>query len=118
MSTTIYHNPRCSKSRQTLALLKENGIDPTVIEYLNTPPSPKELKTICEKLCLEPTQIIRTKESLFKEMALSLKDDRSNDEWLEILAANPKLIERPIVVKGDKAVLGRPPENVHQLIGQ
>ena len=118
MSTTIYHNPRCSKSRQTLALLKENGIDPTIIEYLNTPPSAKELKTICEKLRLEPTQIIRTKESLFKEMGLSLKDDRTNDEWFEILAANPKLIERPIVVKGNKAVLGRPPENVHDLIGQ
>jgi len=112
---TIYHNPRCSKSRQTLALLKENGDDPEVIEYLNTPPSIQDLEEICEKLKVHPTQLIRTKETIFKELGLSLKDERSTEDWIELLSANPKLIERPIVVKGKQAVIGRPPENILEL---
>ena len=112
----IYHNPRCSKSRSTLKLIEEGGAAPEVVEYLKTPPSADELAALCKKLKLAPKDIIRSKESLFKELKLSLKDDRSDAEWIEILAANPKLIERPIVVKGAKAVIGRPPENVLELL--
>jgi len=112
----IYHNPRCSKSRSTLALIEESGSVPDVIEYLKTPPSAGELATLCKKLKVGPKDIIRAKESLFKELGLSLKDELSDSEWFEILAANPKLIERPIVVKGTKAVIGRPPENVLEIL--
>ena len=112
----IYHNPQCSKSRSTLEILEEKGADLYVIEYLKTPPSATELAAICKKLDLEPTAIIRSKETLFKGLGLSLKDERSPQEWIEILVANPKLIERPIVVKGDQAIIGRPPENVLKLL--
>ena len=112
----IYHNPRCSKSRSTLAILEENESSPEIVEYLKTPPTADELATLCKKLKVEPTAIIRSKEPIFKELGLSLKDDHPAEEWLEILAANPKLIERPIVVKGAKAVIGRPPENVLELL--
>jgi len=113
---TIYHNPRCSKSRQTLALLKEKGIEPEVIEYLKTPPSLNELQSIANLLGKEPLEWIRTGEKIFKELWLSKKDERSPDEWLKILADNPILIERPIVTTSDKAVLGRPPENVLEIL--
>lgn len=112
----IYHNPRCSKSRSTLALIEESGSVPDVIEYLKMPPNADELAVLCKKLKVAPKDIIRSKESLFKELALSITDERSDSEWLEILATNPKLIERPIVVKGSKAVIGRPPENVLELL--
>ncbi|PIQ23764.1 arsenate reductase (glutaredoxin) [bacterium (Candidatus Blackallbacteria) CG17_big_fil_post_rev_8_21_14_2_50_48_46] len=112
----IYHNPRCSKSRETLALLQEKGAKPEIIEYLKTPPSARELDQICQKLGIEPQALIRSKEALFKELGLSLKDTRSRNEWLKILAEHPSLIERPIVVAGSKAALGRPPENVLDLI--
>ena len=115
-SYTIYHNPRCSKSRQTLALLKDNGIDPEVVEYLKTPPSFETLQSIAQLLGKEPLEWIRTGEKTFKELGLSKKDDRSTDEWLKIMAENPILIERPIVTTSDKAVLGRPPENVLELL--
>jgi len=113
---TIYHNPRCSKSRQTLALLKEKGIEPEVIEYLKTPPSLNELQSIANLLGKEPLEWIRTGEKIFKELGLSKKDERSPDEWLKILADNPILIERPIVRTPAHAVLGRPPENVLELL--
>ena len=115
-SFTIYHNPRCSKSRQTLALLRENGVEPAVVEYLKEPPSVGELVEICSKLGKEPLEWVRTGESIFKELGLSRKDERSREEWLEILVENPILIERPIVVRGGEAVLGRPPENVLELL--
>jgi arsenate reductase len=113
---TIYHNPRCSKSRQTLDLLKEKGIEPEVVEYLKTPPSLADLKSIANLLRKEPLEWIRTGEKTFKELGLSKKDERSPDEWLKILADNPILIERPIVRTPDHAVLGRPPENVLELL--
>ena len=113
---TIYHNPRCSKSRQTLALLRENGVEPAVVEYLKVPPSVGELVEICSKLGKEPPEWIRTGESIFKELGLSRNDERSREEWLKILVENPILIERPIVVHGGEAVLGRPPENVLELL--
>jgi len=113
---TIYHNPRCSKSRQTLALLEEKGIEPEIVEYLKSPPSLETLKSIASELGKEPLDWIRTGEKTFKELGLSKKDERSKEEWLKILAENPILIERPIVSTGSKAVLGRPPENVLDLL--
>lgn len=111
---TIYHNPRCSKSRQTLELLQNEGIEPTIIKYLDTPPSQAELSNLLQKLDLSPRQLMRTKEAVYKE--LNLADESDHDVLLTAMVNNPKLIERPIVVKGDKAVLGRPPENVLELI--
>ena len=113
---TIYHNPRCSKSRQTLALLKENGVEPEVVEYLKEPPVLEELENLCAKLGKEPLEWMRTGEKTFRELGLSRKDDRPRESWLQLLAEHPILIERPIVVCGARAVLGRPPENVLHLI--
>jgi arsenate reductase len=111
----IYHNPRCSKSRQTLALIRAAGVEPEIIEYLNEPPSVEELDDLLKKLRLEPRDIIRKGEAEYKE--LQLKDrELGRDEALRLLVKHPKLIERPIVVKGRNAVLGRPPENVKQLL--
>jgi arsenate reductase len=112
MTVTIYHNPRCTKSRQTLALLHDNGVEPNVVLYLETPPSQQELLTIARQLGRSPLEFTRTKEPLFKELGLSKKDERTDEEWAGVLAANPKLIERPIVVSGDKAAIGRPLEDV------
>ncbi len=112
---TIYHNPRCSKSRQTLDLLKSKGLEPTIIEYLKTPPTAKELDGILKMLNLEPQDIVRTKEEVYAELGLKEKS-LSRDEMIDVLVKHPVLIERPIVVKGDKAVLGRPPENVLEII--
>ena len=112
---TIYHNPRCSKSRQTLALLKNKGVSLEVVEYLKEVPSANKLDAIGEKLGKVPLEWTRTGESVFKALGLSKKDKRSHGDWLQILAGNPILIERPIVVSGGKAVLGRPPENVLEL---
>lgn len=113
-SVTIYHNPRCSKSRATLALLQEHGIEPTVVEYLKNPPDKQELEIITRKLGLKPEQIIRRGEDSFKQNFAG--KSLSDDEWLEAMAQFPILIERPIVVKGDRAVIGRPPENVLDLV--
>ncbi len=113
---TIYHNPRCSKSRSTLALLEEKKESIEIIEYLDTPPSMNKLDKICTKLGLEPLQLIRTKEALFKELGLSKEDQRSRKEWLRLMVDNPKLMERPIVLKGEKAALGRPPESVLEIL--
>ncbi len=110
----IYHNPRCSKSRQTLALLEENGVEAEIILYLNEPLTVKELKSILSKLKMKPFELVRKSEKIYKE---NYKDTTlSDEEWLVALVENPKLIERPIVVKGRTAVLGRPPENVLDLI--
>ncbi|MEM9159846.1 MAG: arsenate reductase (glutaredoxin) [Verrucomicrobiota bacterium] len=112
----VLHNPRCSKSRQTCRLLEDSGKDFEIIEYLKHPPSPSELKTISEQLDLAPTEFIRAKEKTFKELGLSLKDDRSDDDWFALMSANPILIERPIVIRNGQAVLGRPPENIQQIL--
>lgn len=113
--TKIYHNPQCSKSRQTLSLLQEKGIEPEVIEYLKTPPSVEELKQILKLLHKTPQEITRTKEPIYEELKLA-EQNLSEDDYLEILNQNPKLIERPIVIHGDKAALGRPPENVLEIL--
>ena len=111
----IYHNPRCSKSRQTLQLLQENGIEPEVCLYLKETPSAQELAAIVEKLGICVRDLMRKKEADYK--ANNLADEGlSEQQLLEAMVSYPKLIERPIVIKGDKAVLGRPPENVLELI--
>jgi arsenate reductase (glutaredoxin) len=110
----IYHNPRCSKSRQTLQLLQEKGVSPEIVEYLNEVPTVEELKAIISKLGIRPEQLLRKGEAIFKEKYKG--KTLSDDEWIQAMIENPKLIERPIVIKGNKAVLGRPPENVLELI--
>ncbi len=114
MKATIYHNPKCSKSRETLRLLKENNVDVEVIEYLKNPPTKKKLRKILLMLNMNPGEILRNKENVFKE-----KYEDKNLTENEILGAmikTPILIERPIVILGEKAVLGRPPENVLKII--
>jgi len=112
---TIYHNPRCSKSRTTLALLEENGVSPGVVLYLETPPSAQDISGLLAKLDMTAGQLVRRGEDVYKECGLN--KDSSDAQVLAAMAEYPKLIERPIVVMGDKAVLGRPPENVLALIG-
>lgn len=116
MPFVIYHNPRCSKSRQALELLREKGIEPKIIRYLEETPSVSELDDLCSLLGKEPLDITRTGEELFKQLGLAKTDQRDRMGWLTILASNPKLIERPIVCSGARAVLGRPPENVLTLL--
>jgi arsenate reductase len=111
---TIYHNPRCSKSRTTLALLEENGVSPDVVLYLETPPSEQDISGLLAKLGMTAGQLVRSAEDAYKECGLH--KDSSDVQVLAAMAEHPKLIERPIVVMGDKAVLGRPPENVLALI--
>lgn len=111
----IYHNPRCSKSRQTLALLEEQGIQPDVRKYLDDAPSAEELKLVLSQLGLSARELLRKKEAEFKENGL---DDTSlsDDQIIKVMTAVPKLIERPIVIKGDKARIGRPPESVLEIL--
>lgn len=109
----IYHNPRCTKSRLSVALLDENGIDFEIIEYLKTPPTVSDLKIIAKALKLSPEKFIRSKENIFKELDLS---HASETELLKAMSENPVLIERPIIIKGSKAVIGRPPENINELL--
>ena len=111
---TIYHNPRCSKSRNTLALLQDSGIEPEVVLYLETRPDQSELGDLLKKLAMSAGQLVRRGEEAYK--ACGLSKGSSDDQILAAMAEHPKLIERPIVVRGDRAVLGRPPENVLELI--
>ncbi len=114
MKITIYHNPRCSKSRQTLALLNDKGIEPEVVLYLDNTPSINTLKTLVKQLGFDsPRQMMRVKETEYKELNLANAEDNT---LLEAMLTHPKLIERPIVVNGNKAALGRPPENVLEII--
>lgn len=116
MKATIYHNPRCSKSRQTLKLLEDHNTEADIVDYQKTPPSVEQLDAICTGLAIEPQQLIRTKEQLFKDLGLSIKDDRSRQEWLQLLHEHPKLIERPIVEINGRYAIGRPPENIETLL--
>jgi len=111
---TIYHNPRCSKSRRTLEMLRENGVEPNIVEYLKTPPDKAALKKITNMLGLNAEQLVRKGEETFKQQFAGKA--LSEDQWLDALVKYPILIERPIVVKGTQAVLGRPPENVLDLL--
>ena len=111
----IYHNPRCSKSRQTLALLEEQGLHPEVVLYLDTPPTTDTLRVLLAKLGFTSArQLMRTKEDIYKELGLADVTDEA--ALLEVMASHPKLIERPIVINGDKARLGRPPEQVLEIL--
>ena len=110
----IIHNPRCQKSRQTLALLEENGITPDIVLYLKDHLTKDEIKKILKKLKMEAHEVIRKGEKIYKEKFKG--KDLSEDEWIDAMVANPSLIERPIVIKGRKAVIGRPPENVLDLM--
>ncbi|MFH2134691.1 MAG: arsenate reductase (glutaredoxin) [Pseudomonadota bacterium] len=112
MSVSMYHNPKCSKCRATLALLQEKGIEPELIQYLETAPSVPELAEVLRKLGKGPKDIIRFNEEVATELGISPADERPDAEWLQIISENPKLLERPIVINGDKAAIGRPPEQV------
>jgi arsenate reductase len=111
MSVTMYHNPRCSKSRETLSLLNEKGIEPEIIEYLNSPPDATQLKKILGLLGLSPREIIRTKDDLYKELNLD-NEGLDDNQIIAALIENPILIERPIVLANGKAAIGRPPKNI------
>lgn len=115
MSITIYHNPRCSKSRQTLALLQERGIEPIVIEYLKTPPDAATLKSLLGKLKLPPRELMRSNEAVYKEAGLA-DPQLSEAALIKAMVEQPVLIERPIVINGDRAAIGRPPENVLSIL--
>jgi arsenate reductase len=106
---TIYHNPRCSKSRQTLALIQENNQEVTIVEYLKTPLSETTIKSLLSLLSISPIEMMRVKETEFKEQNLTNVDD---EQLIKAMVDTPKLIERPIVANENKAVIGRPPENV------
>ena len=111
MAITIFHNPRCSKSRATLALLEERGLEPTIRLYLENPPDAEELRGILRKLGLTPRELMRTGEAEYKELGLA--DPALDDARLvEAMTTHPRLIERPIVLAGRKAAIGRPPESV------
>ena len=111
---TIWHNPRCSKSRNAVALLEEQGVEAEVMKYLETPPSKEELVQVLKMLGITSRELMRTKEGIYKE--LKLKDEMNEDKLIEAMVANPKLIERPIVIKDGKAAIGRPIENILELV--
>lgn len=110
----IYHNTRCSKSRDVCTLLKKKKVKTEIIEYLKTPPTQKEIKSLLKMLGMKASELVRTKEPLYKEKFEGKKITEA--QWLKILSENPILIERPIIVKGDKAVIGRPTEKVLELL--
>ena len=109
----IYHNPRCRKSRETLNLIQQHGVDVEIVEYLKSPPTKAELELLLAQLNMKPEELLRKKEKVFIANYKGL--DFSDEEWIQVMLDNPVLIERPIVVKGNKAVIGRPPENVEEL---
>jgi len=115
MSVTIYHNPRCSKSRATLALLESRGIDPEIIHYLETPPDAERLDALLDMLDCEPREAMRRKEAPYAALGLD-EPTLTRGALIEAMVANPILIERPIVVAGRRAAIGRPPESVLDLL--
>ena len=115
MSVTIFHNPRCSKSRSALKLLRDRGIEPKIVEYLHEPPTSAQLSEILDRLGLEPRALMRRKESAYKEAKLD-NPELGRDALIQAMVENPILIERPIVLSGDKAALGRPPEKVLEVL--
>lgn len=115
MTVTIYHNPRCSKSRETLSLLKDAGYTPEIIEYLIHPPSKENLEKLLSMLRIEPKALLRKKETIYKELNLA-NLAKTDDEIIQAMADHPILIERPIVVSNKRAALGRPPEAVLKIL--
>lgn len=110
-TVTLYHNPRCSKSRQTLELLEQQGVTPAIVKYLETPPDVETLKALLDMLGLEPRQLMRQKETEYKEQGLD-NPELSRDQLIQAMVDTPKLMERPLVVNNGKAAIGRPPEQV------
>lgn len=110
----IYHNPRCRKSRETLAIIEDKGVEPEIVLYLEKVPTQKDLKGIIKLLGIKAEELVRKSEAIFKENYKG--QEYTEAEWIKIMVKHPKLIERPIVIKGKKAVLGRPPENVLELL--
>jgi len=115
MSVTIYHNPRCSKSRQTLQLLNEQGIEPRIVDYLNSPPSVAGLKNILALLDMRPRNLMRKNESVYKESGLN-DENLSDEQLIAAMLEHPVLIQRPIVLANGKARIGRPPESVLEIL--
>ena len=115
MTVTIYHNPRCSKSRATIALLQENRTAPRIVEYLETPPTKDWMKRILDGLGVEPHDLMRQNEEPYATLNLA-DENTSRDELIDAMLANPILIERPVVVNDGKYALGRPPENVLEIL--
>jgi arsenate reductase len=113
-NVTIWHNPRCSKSRNAVALLEEKGIEHEVVKYLDTPPTREELVEVLKMLGLSARELMRTKEELCRE--LKLKDETDEEKLIAAMVENPKLIERPIVIKNGKAAIGRPIENIIEIL--
>jgi arsenate reductase len=111
---TMWHNPRCSTSRATLSLLDQHGLQPEIVDYLKTPPSADEIKAALKKLHMRPRELMRKKERVYKDLGLD-KESLTDDQLVKAMAANPILIERPVVFYGARAILGRPPENVLDL---
>lgn len=114
MDVIIWHNPRCSKSRQTLELLKIQGIEPQIVEYLNQAPSLEDIESVLIKLGLKPRDMMRKGEAVYKELNLKNVDD--DDALIKAMLDHPILIERPIVITGQKAAIGRPPENILDIL--
>ncbi|WP_312514123.1 arsenate reductase (glutaredoxin) [Stutzerimonas nitrititolerans] len=112
---TLYHNPRCSKSRSALELLEGRGLTPTIVRYLETPPTAAELQDVLNKLGIAPRQLLRTGEDEYKQLDLA-NPDLSDEQLIEAMVAHPRLIERPILVAGDRATVGRPPEKVLEIL--
>jgi arsenate reductase len=113
-NVTIWHNPRCTKSRNAVTLLEEKGIDAEVVKYLDTPPSREELVAVLKMLGISARELMRTKEAIYKE--LNLKEETDEDKLIDAMVENPKLIERPVVIKDGKAAIGRPIENIIDLL--
>jgi arsenate reductase len=111
---TIYHNPACTKSRETLALIRARGHEPKIVEYLKTPPSEAELTAIVRKLGIEPLELIRRNEQVFKDKYAG--KTLADKEWIKAMVKDPILIQRPIVVRGNAAAIGRPPEDIERLL--
>ena len=114
MQITIWHNPRCSKSRQTLKLLEDRGVDPEIRRYLEDSPSAQEIRDVLKQLGIGADKLVRRQEKLFKE--LTLDSQSTEDELIEAMASHPKLIERPVVITPNGAALGRPPEAVLEIL--
>ena len=115
MTARLIHNPRCSKSRQALAILEEKKVSFEVLEYLKTPLTDEELDELCKRLGKEPQDVIRTKEKLYKELSPD-SETLNRAQWIDLIAKNPILLERPIFDNGNQAVIGRPPEDILALI--
>jgi len=111
---TIWHNPRCSKSREAMSILEENNCEVEIIKYLDTNPTIQEIEDILKMLELSPREMMRTKEDIYKE--LHLKDEQSDTKLIEMMATHSKLIERPILIKGDKAIIGRPTSKIAEFL--